>query len=68
MPRLAAGLEHLPLEAQDRIIALRNEVASLRRITDLAAAWYLAGSGTATQVHEAQMNLENALHSYLELT
>ena len=52
----------------DELTRLRSRVARLEPIVDLAAKWYLASSGMGLAGVEAQLALEDALHSYLELT
>ena len=44
-----------------------QRVAKLEPIVDLAAKWYLEGGMGVAQI-EAELALESALHSYLELT
>lgn len=51
-------------QAEEDNQRLRAHLAKLEPIVDLAAKWYLAGD----KQPQAQRDLEDALHLYLELT
>jgi hypothetical protein len=57
------------LEESDasELATLRARVVKLEPIVDLAAKWYLEGGMGIAKI-EAELALENALHTYLELT
>lgn len=58
------------LDNHNRAVELHNlklRIAKLEPIVDLAAKWYLAGT-PQEGVNQAQLDLEDALHTYLELT
>lgn len=52
------------VNAEEAIHTLEARLAKLEPIVDLAAKWYLAGD----KQPQAQRDLEDALHLYLELT